>query len=224
MTTFQRARSEEQRETRRLSILATAASMLSEMPVSALSLNELSRRVGLAKSNVLRYFESREAVLLELLASMARDFLTEVVDQLPAHIDGAAPAPARIKSTASILAASFASHEMLCELLSVQAGILDHNISTEVATHYKRGTQSALSGLAALFRNVLPELDDQQAAEAANMTIVLAGSLWTHTHPGPAVRAVYEADPDLAFLPTFTVALDRALTLLLTGLLSDPAR
>ena len=30
------------------------------MPVAELSLNELSRRVGLAKSNVLRYFESRE--------------------------------------------------------------------------------------------------------------------------------------------------------------------
>lgn len=59
--TFQRARSEEQREGRRRAILDTAAAMLTEMPVADLSLNELSRRVGLAKSNVLRYFESREA-------------------------------------------------------------------------------------------------------------------------------------------------------------------
>jgi AcrR family transcriptional regulator len=43
--------------------------MLTEMPVAQITLNELSRRVGLAKSNVLRYFESREAVLLELLDS-----------------------------------------------------------------------------------------------------------------------------------------------------------
>ena len=41
--------------------------MLAEMPVAEVTLNELSRRAGLAKSNVLRYFESREAVLLELL-------------------------------------------------------------------------------------------------------------------------------------------------------------
>ncbi|MEU6392218.1 hypothetical protein [Streptomyces sp. NPDC046939] len=34
------------------------------MPVAKVSLNGLSRRVGLAKSNVLRYFESREAILL----------------------------------------------------------------------------------------------------------------------------------------------------------------
>ena len=65
--TFQRARSEEQREIRRRAILDTASAMLDEMPVAEVTLNELSRRVGLAKSNVLRYFESREAVLLELL-------------------------------------------------------------------------------------------------------------------------------------------------------------
>ena len=47
--------------------------MLDEMPVAAVTLNELSRRVGLAKPNVLRYFESREAVLLELLDGWAPD-------------------------------------------------------------------------------------------------------------------------------------------------------
>jgi len=67
MTSFKRARSEEQRTQRRRMILDTTAAMLAEMPVAHVSLNELSRRVGLAKSNVLRYFESREAVLLELL-------------------------------------------------------------------------------------------------------------------------------------------------------------
>src|SRR5919202_5097647 len=74
-TTFQRARSDEQRALRRQAILDTAAAMLNEMPVSDLSLNELSRRVGLAKSNVLRYFDSREAVLLELLDSLTREWL-----------------------------------------------------------------------------------------------------------------------------------------------------
>lgn len=67
-TPFRRARSEAQREQRRAAILATAAAMLADgVLIGDLSLNELARRVGLAKSNVLRYFESREAVLLTLL-------------------------------------------------------------------------------------------------------------------------------------------------------------
>src|SRR5689334_8495350 len=67
MTTFQRARSDEAREIRRQAILDTAAQMLTEMPVSAVTLNELSRRSRLAKYGFFKYFESREAVLLELL-------------------------------------------------------------------------------------------------------------------------------------------------------------
>jgi AcrR family transcriptional regulator len=225
MTTFQRARSEEQREARRQDILATAVTMLSEMPVSALSLNELSRRVGLAKSNVLRYFESREAVLLELLAIQAQDFLTEVIAQLPACIDETGSATTRAKSLAAGLATSFASREMLCELLSAQAGILEHNVSTEAIAHYKRGAYERLADLAAFLRQVLPELSEEQATEAAAMMPVLAGSLWTHSHPAPAVRAVYAAYPSLTSpFASFTATFERALTLFLAGLLSDPGR
>ncbi len=87
IVTFQRARTEEQREIRRRAILDTASAMLDEMPVAAVTLNELCRRVGLAKPNVLRYFESREAVLLELLDHFLRQWLTELAAELAAGID-----------------------------------------------------------------------------------------------------------------------------------------
>ena len=90
MAVFQRARSEEQREARRQAILGAAAAMLAEMPVAEITLNELSRRVGLAKSNVLRYFESREAVLLESEADDIRgrgrvEYTTRVVEPVEAY-------------------------------------------------------------------------------------------------------------------------------------------
>ncbi|HWD78120.1 MAG TPA: TetR/AcrR family transcriptional regulator, partial [Kribbella sp.] len=85
---FKRARSAEQRAERRRAILATAATMLAEMPVADVSLNELSRRVGLAKSNVLNYFDSREAVLLELSGSE----LTAWVQDMSAALSGVSPA------------------------------------------------------------------------------------------------------------------------------------
>src|SRR2546421_4060846 len=106
--TFQRARSEEQREVRRQVILKTAAAMLTEVPVAQLSLNELSRRVGLAKSNVLRYFESREAVLLELLDSAWQEWLAGL-DQDLAVVDPNAPPAQRGGQRAVVLAPSLAA-------------------------------------------------------------------------------------------------------------------
>ncbi|MFF3500787.1 TetR family transcriptional regulator [Streptomyces sp. NPDC003247] len=220
MATFQRARSEEQRLARRQSILRTAAAMLAEMPVSAMSLNELSRRVGLAKSNVLRYFETREAVLLDLLDQSARDLLAEEGEQLRSLVDARDPLDVRIEAAASGLAASFAARPMLCELLSAQAGVLEHNISVEVATRYKQGARDSLLGFAELLRHLFPELDRPRSEQGANLIVVLICGLWTHTHPAPAVRAVYDADPGFAFMDSdFPDALHQALNVLLTGLL-----
>jgi AcrR family transcriptional regulator len=221
MTTFQRARSEEQRLVRREKILQTAAAMLTEMPVSTLSLNELSRRVGLAKSNVLRYFESREAVLLDLLEQSARDFLTDVGDPLRSLDDAHEPVAAKIETVASALTVSFAARPMLCELISAQASVLEHNISIDVATRYKEGARDSLLGLAELLRHVFPALDRSTSEQGANLIIVMISGLWSHTHPSPAVRAVYDSDPSYGFMDsTFEDALHQALVVVLTGLLA----
>src|SRR5690242_8672144 len=65
--TYQRARSPEHKEQRREAILAAARELADERPVRDISLGDIARRVQLAKSNLLRYFESREAIFLTLL-------------------------------------------------------------------------------------------------------------------------------------------------------------
>ena len=149
MTTFQRARSEEQREVRRRAILDTTATMLAEMPVAEVTLNELSRRVGLAKSNVLRYFESREAVLLELLDSAWQEWLAALETDLGGAIDATAAPAGRGDQLAAALASSLAARPVLCDLLSAQAAVLERNVSTQVAAAYKRAALADVSRLGA---------------------------------------------------------------------------
>src|SRR5689334_21167451 len=103
--------------------------MLADMPVAAISLNELSPRVRLAKSNVLRYFGSREEVLLDLLAERSLAFRADVAERLPAAVDPAAAPAGLARAVAAGLASAFAADPMLCELLSAQANVLEQNIS-----------------------------------------------------------------------------------------------
>ena len=224
MSTFQRARSEDQREARRQAILQTAAGMLAEMPVSAVSLNELSRRVGLAKSNVLRYFDSREAVLLDLLVQLAGDFFTQVGQQLPEAVEAHGPVRARAEGVAAALSATLAAHPTLCELLSVQAGVLEHNVSAETVAKYKREGYNSLAGFTGALRQVLPEFSEEEAAEATRTIVVFAGALWTHANPPQSVRDAYAADPSLVFLPEgFAGSLERTISIVLMGLLAEKA-
>ncbi len=224
MTTFQRARNEEQREIRRRAVLDTAAAMLDEMPVGALSLNELSRRVGLAKSNVLRYFESREAVLLELLDRDWRKWTAALPEQLSVSVTPGAPPFQRGQEFATVLARSLAQHRVLCDLLSAQAGVLEHNVSADVAARYKRAALDNVAALAVLARRYLPELGDH-ADRFCAQAIMVSGAVWTHARPSTAMLAAYEADPSLAALRMdFTTTLQDMLATLITGTLSRTER
>ncbi|MBO3748847.1 TetR family transcriptional regulator [Streptosporangiaceae bacterium NEAU-GS5] len=221
MMTFQRARSEEQREIRRRVILDTTAAMLETMPVSEVSLNELSRRAGLAKSNVLRYFESREAILLELFDHACAQWLEELGERLVIVIDPAGAVRDRGDRFAGAFAASLEPHRTLCDLLSAQASVLEHNVSTEIAARYKRSMHDNLAALGGLILRHLPELGEEGAWKVAGMAAVFVGGLWPHTNPSPSMLAAYDADPALAAMRMpFIETLEEAIATLISGALS----
>ncbi|UHD45766.1 TetR/AcrR family transcriptional regulator [Aureimonas altamirensis] len=197
--TFQRARSEEQRAIRRQAILDTAAAMLDEMPVAEVTLNELSRRVGLAKSNVLRYFESREAVLLELLDDFLGSWLVELAEELAAGIEAHAAPEVRAGQLAEILSQSLADRVVLCDLFGAQGGVLEHNISVEVAKRHKRASLTRLATMSDLIRRHVPELGD--GAQLFCLTsLISAGALSSYVPPPPSLLAAYADEPALGAL------------------------
>jgi len=64
--TFQRARRPEQKAQRREAILAAAADLARRDRVREVTLSDIARAVGIHKSALLRYFETREQIFLEL--------------------------------------------------------------------------------------------------------------------------------------------------------------
>ncbi|MEV5490339.1 TetR family transcriptional regulator [Streptomyces bobili] len=213
--TFQRARSEEQRAIRRRAILDTAAAMLDEMPVADVSLNELSRRVGLAKSNVLRYFESREAVLLELMDVFLESWLTELADELAAGIEANAAPEVRAGQLAEILSRSLAGHVVLCDLFGAQGGVLEHNVSVEVVKRHKRSYLTRTEAMAELLRRHVPELGED-AQLFCLLILVSAGALSSYVPPPPSVLAAYADEPALG---VFNLELRDALRISFTSTL-----
>ncbi|TCC35152.1 TetR/AcrR family transcriptional regulator [Kribbella sindirgiensis] len=216
--TFQRARRPEQRAERRRAILATAAAMLTEMPVADVSLNELSRRVGLAKSNVLNYFDSREAVLLELSSSELSAWVQDLATALPDS--SSETTDERADRLVATIVNTLAKRPVLCDLISTQAAVLERNITTETALAFKRAAAVSYEQMITVVVGVLPELGPEGAGRFIAAASLLAGSIWTHSHPVPAILAAYETDPALGALRMeFEPALTDALRTLLYGAL-----
>jgi AcrR family transcriptional regulator len=77
-TTFQRARTPAQRAQRMNEVLAATRGLLVDTDVAALSLGAIAREARLASSNVLRYFGSREGLLLDLMDAEYSAWLPEL--------------------------------------------------------------------------------------------------------------------------------------------------
>jgi len=191
------------------------------MPVAEVTLNELSRRAGLAKSNVLRYFESREAVLLELLDSAWQEWLVQLEAELAGAVVAGDPVTGRSDQLAAAVAASLAARPMLCDLISAQAAVLERNVSPQVAAQYKRASIAGITALGGLMLRPVPELGEPDAFRLAGATVMTTAALWPHTQPSAAMLAAYAADPALAAMRLdFTGTLREVLEVLIAGLLA----
>ena len=147
----------------------------------------------------LRYFDSREGVLLDLLDAFVAEWLVEVADALTDDLDPGRPVAQRAERLAEVLARSLAHRRALCDLAGTQGGVLEHNVSVEVVVRHKRATLTRLTGAADLVRRQLPELDED-AERLIFHVVVLAGALAPYSSPPAGVRDAYEREPALAVL------------------------
>src|SRR5882757_6962452 len=141
--TYQRARRPEQKLERRDAILGAARELALRDGVRAVSLAGIAAQVGIHKSALLRYFETREQIFLELTAEAWREWVTALHAGLdpaaldPAALDagaldaGALASEARGSAAlvADVFARSFGDRPLLCDLIAHTPLNLERNVS-----------------------------------------------------------------------------------------------
>ncbi len=217
---YQRARRPEEKAERTAQILDAARALMGErLDSSALSLRALAERAGMAKSNVYRYFESREAVLLALLSDETRAWAGEVVGALDA-IDRQAPRRERLDAVAASVAALTARRPVMCQLLSVLPSTLEHNTSFASIQAYKLDSIALIGGLATAMRGAVPELTLEQHARLLHHGLSLIIGGWPLARPSEITQRVLEETPELApYAHAFEADLREAVGLLARGML-----
>jgi AcrR family transcriptional regulator len=213
---FQRARRPEQREQRRRDILDATEQLLGEVAVDEVSLRELSRRLGTSKTNVVRYFETREGVLLALLNRSREAWLDAFENLLP-------PDPVDSDQVFRAWAESLVEQPMLCQLWSLLPTVLERNVSAETVRSYKLTDLEHRTRLARVISRWLPAFDEDAALHLTRLAVVGLVGLWPFSSPSPAVA---EALCDSRLVDSridFTVAYAEYLQISAAGLLARAA-
>jgi AcrR family transcriptional regulator len=186
---FHRARRPEQKEQRRAAILDVARDLATERGVGEVTLTEVASRVGLAKSNVLRYFETREDVYLHLLVSEWDDFKTAAAERLRSG-------PGTPAGLATALADTAAERPLFCDLQSQAASVLERNVSAPTARYFKLAVLGAVAELGGVIGEVLPALAGDPARMVVTTCVALVSGLWPTANPSPRVAEILD-DPEL---------------------------
>ncbi|GGJ77746.1 TetR family transcriptional regulator [Deinococcus aquiradiocola] len=211
---FRRARTEEQRQQRRGHILGTTREMLQGRRLAELSFNEIARGVGLAKSNIMRYFESREAILLTLLQEDYAAWVDEVETELAQSMQ-----PDPIERVAEVLSRTIMARSLLCELLTATPTVLEHNVTTEEIIPFKLGIQASMGRLMTLLSPALGTWTPEQKGVFLGELHATVTHTWALAHPASALEAAYAARPDIAVMPNpAQVVVREAIATVLTGL------
>jgi AcrR family transcriptional regulator len=198
---FERARTPEAKRARQEAILAAAARLATAGSVREVTASAIADEVGMHKSAMLRYFETREDIFLQLAGEAWGEWSTAVRAELEDL--AARPAAGRREGdqtaheVAAVLARSLTARPLFCDLLAHTPLTLERNVSLERVKAFKTRAIAAVAEVGSALCTVTPLLLDQACSVVATATS-LAGAMWQMAAPGTRLRAFYEAEPDLA--------------------------
>lgn len=209
---FQRARKPAEQKLRRDAILNAAAELFDHEGARGTGLNAIAARAGFTKSNVYRYFESREEVLLSLfldeLERFAAEFEAAIAARPPGDIDAMAEAGAD----------GFLAHPRFCALIAILAGVLEQNVSVDKIVDLKRGVLELNRRIASSIAGRLPGASLEDCGWVVSMTATIVAGMWPNVTPSAAAGQVL-AMPEFAHLkPAPQRDLKRAIAALLASI------
>jgi AcrR family transcriptional regulator len=212
-TGFQRARSAEAKQQREAAILDAATKLGAARGIRQVTLTDIAEAVGMHKSAMLRYFETREQIFLRLTAAGWREWSAALRQRL-----GALPPGVPAVAVAEAFADSLVERPMFCDLLAQAPLNLERNVSIESVRLFKLVTLDEVGAISSELIRLL-RLTEQETVDVIATATSLAGALWQMATPGPEALELYRSDPRLAHaVVEVGPRLTRVLTAMLTGL------
>ncbi len=166
---FARARNEAQRQDRLTQLTAATRELLTHTRATALTLGDVAAAAGLAKSGILRYAGSREALLLRVM----HDEHLAWIEALSGELLHTAPATA--------MARTLAAHPVLCDLIAASPALIA-KLSPDEMRVLASQANDAQRRLGAALHPSLPLSDNQLGALTAAVH-AFTGTAWAWTNP-----------------------------------------
>jgi AcrR family transcriptional regulator len=175
--TWKRARSDEQKEQRVRELTDTAARLYETTPLAEITIAMIAREAGWTRSNVYKYFATKEEVFLELLRFDVAAWCGDV-EVLCKGWSG----------STSDFAQAWAELPMrnlrMVELMTVLLSVLERNCSVERLTAFKAALREDMVRIGQALSEALPFRDAEAVTgflQASSSLLMGSAPLWSPT-------------------------------------------
>ena len=206
-----RARSSQQIQQRISEILSATASLYETHRFEEITFALIAKQAGFTRSNLYRYFETKEDIFLELLQSDIRTWREEVCESI-----------GEIPVSAALLAQTWVDlllkHPRLLRLFAILYPLLEPNASLEALTAFKKAMLAEMEQIGAKLAGVYAF----SSPEAAREFIFAQTALVTGAFPMISLTKKQKEAMQQAGMPMdavyFRAMLQHAVEMLLEGL------
>jgi AcrR family transcriptional regulator len=175
---FQRARRPAQVEQRKEAILSAALTLFLRCGLENVSLNDIAREAGSAKSNIYRYFDSREHIYLIILQRLATEFEGRIYPALE-KLRG----KGTVDKVAKILVEAYVDSPEYGELITVVNAVLERRLTPELVVNFRSVFLERRKRLAAALTAALLGAAYEKTLPLTLHIFLHVPGLWTFCYP-----------------------------------------
>ncbi len=191
---FQRARQPKQIEQRREAILAAALVLFQKKGLENVTLADIADRVGTVKSNLYRYFDSREHIYLRVLQRQGAQWEKRVMPGLDA-LKG----KGTVARVAVVITRAFIEAEEYSTLITVINPVLEKTLAPNLIIDFRSAFFERRKRLAQALAAALPGTKVETLFPLTAHIFTHVAGLWPLCHPSPASEKLLK-EPGLAHL------------------------
>jgi|GEM_PF-565635 len=215
---WQRARSDEKKNERKKDLYEAALLLFKQKGYSNVSLSGIAEEAGFSKSNVYRYYGSREEIFLSIFADLMQQWGKSSLRLLNTLEPGTTA-----KTFAENWVKAFTENRQLLDLKPLLFTSLEQNSSYEQLLVFKTHAKGILNELAADIERIFPEMSSAQVWEFLKFSHMTISGLWAAASYNDAMKQVYTREQFQELKPEFEKDAIYAIEVLIVGIKAKAA-
>ncbi len=211
---WQRARTDEKKNERKAAIYGAALTLFKKKGYEKVSFNAIAVEAGFTKSNMYRYFCSKEEIFLNIFASLFDDWYEDCSQRLQKLDENV-----EVTLFAKTWVASYKSHPEFLDLIPILFISLENNSSFEQLLEFKKLSMNLLYQLAVKVSKIYPTIQDEKAFQFLTLSFAATANYWAaQSQQNEALEKIYQLEQFKVLKPNFEQSLTVSVEIIIKGL------